>query len=89
MPQFALNDANWRRFLEDMQRCRQQGVAVPPVLVAEMVRARAEGLICDGYDGDITAATQAAKAQLGTVNPDANASASESAVIALYPNPLC
>lgn len=89
MPQFALSEANWKRFLEDMQRAKQRGVTVPPTLVAEMVRARAEALICDGFDGDITAAVPAAKAQLGAANPDANASAPSGDVIALYPNPLC
>lgn len=89
MPQFVLSDANWRKFLEDAQRCQQRGVAIPQALVNDMVRARAEYLVCQTEVVDLTAGVQAAKSQLGTVNRDANTGAVETAIIALYSEPLC
>ena len=89
MPQFALSDANWKKFLKDAARLRRQGAAIPPNIVADMVRARAEAMVCSGEEGDLVAAIQAARSQLGAVNPDATATASDAAVLALYPEPLC
>ena len=89
MPQFVLSDANWKRFLKDAARLRRQGAAIPPAIVADMIRARAEGMLCAGEEASLAAAVQAARAQLGSVNPDAALTTTDAAVLSLYTEPLC
>lgn len=89
MPQFAISDANWKRFLKDVYRLRRQGVSVPPEIAADMIRARAEALVCSGEEGDLVAAIQAARSQVAAANPDITNVVSENAVLTIYPDPLC